>query len=220
MYMYQTITPAERPETKLENVPVVFIVDDDVAVRSALELLVRSAGWRPETFPSAEEFLSHPRAHVPNCLVLDIKLPDLSGLELQKQVAAERSDMPFIFVTGHGDVPMTVRAMKAGAHDVLTKPARNDELLLVIEAALERSRAALKRETEFRILRERHASLSRREQEVMALVVTGLLNKQAGFELGISEITVKAHRGHVMRKMQARSLPELVRMAGRLGIMH
>jgi FixJ family two-component response regulator len=198
----------------------VFIIDADVSTRESLELLVRSAGWQPETFPSAREFLSHPRALVPNCLVLDINLPDLSGLELQKRVSAERNDMPFIFVTGHGDVPMTVKAMKAGAIEFLIKPASDDVLLSAIEQALERSRRVLALDSEMRVLRDRHASLSRREQEVMALVVTGLLNKQVGFELGISEITVKAHRGHLTQKMKARSLPDLVNMASRLGITH
>jgi FixJ family two-component response regulator len=196
----------------------VFIIDDDVSVREALELLVRSAGWQPETFTSARDFLAHPRPLVPNCLVLDVNLPDLSGLELQKRIAAERSDMPFIFVTGHGDVPMTVRAMKAGAFEFLTKPFSDDVLFAAIEQALDRSRTMLAFDLEMRELRYLHTSLSRREQEVMALVVEGLLNKQAAFELGISEITVKAHRGHLMRKMKARSLPDLVNMASRLGI--
>ena len=169
---------------------------------------------------SAQEFLSHPRALVPNCLILDVNLPDLSGLDLQKLVSVERTEMPIIFVTGYGDVPMSVKAMKAGAVEFLTKPFSDDVLLTAIGQALERSRTALALESEMRALRDRYASLSRREQEVMALVVSGLLNKQVGFELGISEITVKAHRGQVMRKMKARSLPDLVNMAARLGIPH
>jgi FixJ family two-component response regulator len=200
--------------------PVVFVVDDDVSVRESLELLIRSAAWQPKTFESAREFLSCPRALVPNCLILDVNLPDLSGLDLQRLVSVERTDMPVIFVTGYGDVPMTVKAMKAGAVEFLTKPFSEDVLLAAIEQALERSRNVLASNSEIHALRGRHASLSRREQEVMALVVSGLLNKQVGFELGISEITVKAHRGQVMRKMKARSLPDLVKMAAQLGITH
>jgi FixJ family two-component response regulator len=198
--------------------PIVFVVDDDVSVRESLELLIRSAGWQPETFKSAREFLSRPRAGVPNCLVLDVNLPDLSGFDIQKLVSVERTDMPIIFVTGYGDVPMTVRAMKAGAVEFLTKPFGDDVLLVAIEQALERSKSALKRDSEVQSLRDRHASLSSREREVMVLVVAGLLNKQVGFELGISEITVKAHRGMVMRKMEAASLADLVSMAATLGI--
>lgn len=199
---------------------VVFVVDDDVSVRESLELLIRSAGWQSETFESAREFLACPRPVVPNCLILDVNLPDLNGLDLQQSVSVERTDMPIIFVTGYGDVPMTVKAMKAGAAEFLTKPFSDEVLLTAIEQALERSRNSLALNSEIHDLRDRHASLSRREQEVMALVVSGLLNKQVGFELGISEITVKAHRGQVMRKMKARSLPDLVNMAARLGIAH
>ena len=195
----------------------VFVVDDDVSVRESLELLIRTAGWRPETFASAQEFLSRPHATVPCCLVLDMTLPGLSGLELQKQLA-ERTDMPIIFISGHGDVPMTVQAMKAGAVEFLTKPFKDDVLLDAIRGAVERSRTALRQESETQILRSRYASLTPREREVMALVVSGLLNKQVGGELGISEITVKAHRGQVMRKMKADSLPDLVMMAARLGL--
>jgi FixJ family two-component response regulator len=196
--------------------PIVFVVDDDISVRESLESLIRCAGWQPETFASAQEFLSRPRVLAPSCLVLDVTLPDLNGLDLQKRVAVDRIDMPIIFITGYGDVPMTVQAMKAGAVEFLTKPLADDVLLSAIRHAIERSHIALRHEAEIRALRDCHASLSRREREVMALVVCGLLNKQVGGELGISEITVKAHRGRVMRKMQAGSLADLVNMAARL----
>jgi FixJ family two-component response regulator len=196
--------------------PIVFVVDDDVSVRESLEALIRCEGWRPETFASAQEFLGCPRVLVPNCLVLDVSLPDLNGLDLQRLVAEERTDMPIIFITGHGDIPMSVQAMKAGAVEFLTKPFHDEVLLTAIRAALERSRVALKQEAETRVLRDRYASLSQRERQVMALVVSGLLNKQVGGELGISEITVKAHRGKVMQKMKADSLADLVKMAARL----
>ena len=196
---------------------IVFVVDDDVSVRESLELLIRTAGWRPETFASAQEFLSHPHPAVPCCLVLDVTLPGLSGLELQEQLA-DRTDMPIIFITGHGDVPMTVQAMKAGAVEFLTKPFGDAVLLDAIRAAIERSRTALREVSEMQALRRCYASLTPREREVMELVVLGLLNKQIGGELGISEITVKAHRGHLMRKMTADSLPALVTMAARLGL--
>jgi FixJ family two-component response regulator len=196
--------------------PIVFVVDDDISVRESLELLIRCEGWQPETFSSGQEFLSRPRALVPSCLVLDFSLPGLNGLELQKRIAVERTDMPIIFITGYRDVPMTVQAMKAGAVEFLTKPFGEDALLSAIRAALERSRVALSQEAEMRVLWGRDASLSRREQQVMALVVSGLLNKQIGGELGISEITVKAHRGKVMQKMKADSLADLVRMAAKL----
>ena len=196
---------------------IVFVVDDDVCVRESLELLIRTAGWTPETFASAHEFLSRSRPTVPCCLVLDVTLPGLSGLELQEQLA-ERTDMPIIFITGHGDVPTTVQAMKAGAVEFLTKPFHDEVLLDAIRGAIERSRAALRLDADARALRARYNSLTSREREVMALVVSGLLNKQVGGELGISEITVKAHRGQVMRKMKADSLPELVTMAARLGL--
>jgi len=200
----------------LHATPIVFVVDDDISVRTSLELLIDSAGWQSETFPSAQAFLHRPRVVGPSCLLLDVSLPDLDGLELQKRVASDRTDMPIIFISGYGDVPMTVRAMKAGAVEFLTKPLAGDVLVGAIQQAIEQSRRALDRETAMRELRDRHASLSPRERQVMALVVSGLLNKQVGGELGISEITVKAHRGQVMRKMQATSLPDLVAMAVRL----
>ena len=203
--------------TMLDVTPIVYVVDDDVSVRESLELLLRTAGWRPELFASAQAFLSHPRAAVPSCLVLDVTLPGLNGLELQQQLG-DRADMPIIFITGYGDIPMTVRAMKAGAVEFLTKPFQDDVLLAAIESAIERSRAALRLAAELRALRSDYESLTPREREVMALVVAGLLNKQVGGELGISEITVKAHRGQVMRKMKADSLPDLVTMAALLGL--
>jgi FixJ family two-component response regulator len=203
--------------TMPDSTAVVFVVDDDVSVRESLELLIRTAGWRPETFASGQDFLSRPRATVSCCLLLDVTLPGLNGLELQQQLA-NRTEMPIIFITGHGDVPMTVQAMKAGAIEFLTKPFKDDVLLDAIRGAIERSRAALRFDVEMRALRNCYESLTPREREVMALVVVGLLNKQVGGELGISEITVKAHRGQVMRKMKADSLPDLVTMAARLGL--
>jgi len=196
---------------------IVFVVDDDVSVRESLELMIKSAGWRPETFVTALEFLSRPRATVPCCLVLDVTLPGLNGLELQQQLT-ERTEMPIIFITGYGDVPMSVRAMKAGAAEFLTKPFNDDVLLDAIRSAIDRSRDALRERSEIEALRTRYAALTPREREVMALVCRGLLNKQVGGELGISEITVKAHRGQLMRKMQADSLAGLVTMAARLGV--
>ena len=199
-----------------EAAPVVFVVDDDISIRESLEGLIRHAGWQPVLFSSAQEFLARPRAMVPSCLVLDFSLPGLNGLELQQRIAAERKDMPIIFVTGYGDVPMTVKAMKAGAVEFLTKPFGDEVLLGAIDQALERSRAALDEARELQVLKDRHGTLTPREREVMALVVSGLLNKQVGGELGISEITVKAHRGRVMEKMKAGSIADLVTMAAKL----
>ncbi|QNI30507.1 response regulator transcription factor [Alloacidobacterium dinghuense] len=199
--------------------PIVFVVDDDVSVRESLELLIRHEGLAVETFTSAQDFLARPHTSVPSCLVLDVSLPDLNGLDLQKRIAQERHDMPIIFITGHGDIPMTVQAMKAGAVEFLTKPFDDAVLLNAIRNAIERSRVLLGREAEIRELRARYARLTSREREVMALVVAGVPNKQVGSELGITEITVKAHRGRLMRKMKAESLPALVSMAARLRLM-
>ena len=200
-----------------DETPVVFVVDDDVSVRESLELLILSAGWQPETFASAEEFLERDRIDGPSCLVLDVTLPNLNGLELQKRII-DRADMPIIFITGYGDVPSTVQAMKAGAVEFLTKPFGDEVLLHAITQAIERSRAAFAHQADLRARRACYASLTPRERETMALVVSGLLNKQIALELGISEITVKAHRGQVMRKMQVESLAELVRVAGALDV--
>jgi FixJ family two-component response regulator len=198
--------------------PIVYVVDDDISVREALEALIQEAGWRPSVFSSARDFLAYPHTSGPSCLVLDVTLPDLNGLDLQQQIAGKRSDMPIIFITGYGDVPMTVRAMKAGAAEFLTKPFGDEILLDAIRGALARSAGALGVAADMQVLQNRHASLSGREREVMALVVSGLMNKQVGGKLGISEITVKAHRGRVMRKMKAGSLADLVNIAAKLGI--
>jgi FixJ family two-component response regulator len=200
------------------STPIVFVVDSDPSVRESLELLVRAAGWRAETFASAQQFLARPRSVVPSCLILDVTLPDLNGLELQERVASERPDMPIIFLTGIADVAMTVRAMKRGALEFLTKPFDAEALLVGIQHAIKRSEAALGRESQLNALRTWYGSLTQREREVMTLVVSGLPNKQVGGELGISEITVKAHRGNVMRKMKANSLANLVNMASRLRV--
>lgn len=204
-------------EANSEAAPIVFVVDDDVSVRESLELLLRCEGLQAETFASAREFLMQPRPVVPSCLVLDVFLPDLNGLDLQRRLALDRTEMPIIFITGYGDVPTSVQAMKAGAVEFLLKPFRHNVLLDAIRENLSRSRLALAREMEMRTLRSGYASLTRRERQVMALVVSGLLNKQVGGELGISEITVKAHRHQVMRKMGANSFADLVKIATRLG---
>jgi FixJ family two-component response regulator len=209
-------TDEELSPTISRAQPTVFVLDDDVSVRESLELLIRHAGWRPEVFASAHEFIGRTRADTPSCLILDVALPDLNGLDLQKRIAVDQTCMPIIFITGHGDVPMTVRAMKAGAFEFLTKPFRDDVLLNAIERAIERSKSALAHAAELQSLRDCYHSLTPREREVMGLVVSGLLNKQIAAELKASEITVKAHRGKVMRKMKAESLADLVRIAARL----
>jgi FixJ family two-component response regulator len=198
--------------------PIVYIVDDDVSVRESLEGLIREAGWQASAFASAAEFLACPRTTSPNCLILDVTLPDLNGLELQAKIASDRLEMPIIFITGFGDVPMTVRAMKAGAIEFLTKPFDGEALLAAVRGALQRSAGRLITAADFQALKDRYATLSGREREVMALVASGLMNKQVGGRLGISEITVKAHRGRLMRKMEAASLAELVNIAGKLGV--
>jgi FixJ family two-component response regulator len=203
---------------KSQQKPIVFVVDDDISVRESLELLIEFAGWQPETFASAGEFLEHPRTTISSCLVLDISLPDLNGLELQKLIASERTDMPIIFITGHGDVPMTVQAMKAGAVEFLTKPFDDEVLLNAIRHAIRRSAAVLDDQAEMAALSNSYESLTPREQDVLRLVVAGMLNKQIGLKLGISEITVKAHRGKMMQKMKADSLADLVKTAVRLGL--
>lgn len=207
-------------ESLLSTIPqvtsTVFVVDDDISIRESLEMLIRCQGWRPETFGSAWEFLARPRVSVPSCLILDLPLPELDALELQKKLAVERPELPVVFVAAHADIPTTVLAMKAGALEFLTKPFNSHFLLNAVREGLERSRLVLDRETEIRELRNRHASLTCRERQVMSLVVSGLLNKQVGAELAISEITVKAHRGRVMQKMKANSLADLVKMAARL----
>jgi len=202
----------------LSATPIVFVVDDDPSVREALESLIVQAGWRAHVFESAQGFLNFPRASVPSCLVLDVTMPGLNGLELQSLIAGDRIDMPIIFITGHADVPMTVKAMKAGAVEFLTKPVAEDVLINAIGSAIARSRITLDQESERQTLRSLYAKLTPRERDVMTLVVRGLLNKQVGGELGMAEITVKAHRGQVMRKMKAASFADLVNMGARLGL--
>ena len=202
-----------------ETDAVVFIVDDDAPLRESLKNLIRSVGLRVEPFASAQEFLRSKRPDVPGCLVLDVRLQGLSGLDLQKRMADSDIEMPIIFITGHGDIPMTVQAMKAGAVEFLTKPFRDQDLLDAIQQALERDRRARQQRAESEQLRRRFDLLTQREREVMALVVTGLLNKQIAGELGTSETTVKIHRHQVMEKMGANSVAELVRMSDRIGIL-
>lgn len=213
-----TLAFGSRASAIVGSTPIVFIVDDDISVRESLEGLIADCGWKPEAFASANEFLARPPPQSASCVLLDVSLPDLNGLEVQSRIGNQRRDMPIIFITGHGDIPMTVRAMKAGAVEFLTKPFTDDVLINAVRSALARSSVCHDEEQHLKALHERYTSLSPREHEVMALVVRGRLNKQIGGELGISEITVKAHRGRVMRKMCAKSLAELVNMAGRLGL--
>jgi FixJ family two-component response regulator len=198
--------------------PIVIVVDDDISTREGLESLLGAAGWAVRSFDSATAFLAWNVPRVPSCLILDVGLPDLSGLDLQAQIAGDRPETPIIFITGYGDVPMTVRAMKAGAAEFLTKPFGEDVLLTAIDRAIAQSRVAFKERADRQALEERYNSLSKREREVMSLIVSGLLNKQVGGELGISEITVKAHRGRVMEKMKATSFADLVKIYSRLGL--
>jgi FixJ family two-component response regulator len=209
---------ADWPAPKPTDAPTVFIVDDDISFRESLEAMIGAAGWRPKAFESAQAFLAHPRVAGPSCLILDINLPGLNGLDLQAHIADGQADMPIIFVTGYGDVPMTVRAMKAGAAEFLTKPMDRDVLLAAVRDAIGASLAAAGQEEEIRTLRARYASLTAREKQVMGMVVSGLMNKQVAGELDISEITVKAHRGRMVRKMRATTFADLVNMGARLGV--
>jgi FixJ family two-component response regulator len=198
--------------------PTVVVVDDDISVRESLELLIQNEGWQAALFESAHEFLARLSTVVPSCLILDINLPDLSGLDIQQRISDERSSTPIIFITGYGDIPTSVRAMKAGAAEFLTKPLNGEILLAAIRDAVHRSQGNFQEQGAHRQLQDRFVSLSKREREVMNLVVKGLMNKQVGFELGISEITVKAHRGRVMEKMRANTFVDLINMASKLGI--
>jgi len=218
MLVANTVDRCTRTLPRPSVVPIVFVVDDDPSVRGSLETLIRLEGWQCETFACPETFLSRPREGAPSCLVLDATLPSLGGLEVQRRVAAARPGMPIIFLSDRGDVETTVQAMKAGAAEFLLKPLGEATLMSALRQAIARSAATLEREAELQALKDRYAELSKREREVMALVVSGRLNKQVGGDLGISEITVKAHRGRVMGKMNARSFVDLVHMAVRLGV--
>jgi FixJ family two-component response regulator len=211
-------TPLRAPRPSAATTPIVFVVDDDISVRESLQLLIGASGWQAETYASADAFLRRARPMVPSCLILDVMLSDLNGLDLQRRVAIDRSDTPIIFITARGDVRTSVQAMKAGALDFLTRPCGDDVLRDAIRHALDCSGSALEHNAKLKALRENYELLTPREREVMVLVVSGLLNKQVAGELGISEITVKAHRGQVMRKMKADSLPALVHMVARLGL--
>jgi FixJ family two-component response regulator len=213
----RALTTLDTSPIRMSDIrPAVYIVDDDISVQESLEAMLRDAGFRPEVFASAEEFLAHRRQYGPGCLILDVSLPDLNGLELQRRMGTDQAALPIVFITGHGNIPMSVRAMKAGATEFLTKPFDPDSMLQAIGSAIERSRVSLAEQLESKVIRDRYESLSAREREVMSLVIRGLLNKQVGASLGISEITVKAHRGRMMRKMKANSLADLVIMATHL----